>query len=153
MANKSKAAIPNPSLKPLEGLVGQWKTEGSHGQMPDTVLRGQAVFEWLEGGAFLMMYSALDDPRFPSGIMVFGSDDVIPDKFFVLYFDERGVSRKLEASLHGNVLKWWREAPGFSQRYTFTISADGNTLVGKGELCTDGETWQQDLDLTYTRVE
>ena len=35
----------------------------------------------------------------------------------------------------------------------FVIQDDGRTIVGKGELCKDGATWEGDLDLTYTRVE
>ena len=52
-----------------------------------------------------------------------------------------------------NIWKWWRNAPGFSQRYTGTIVDGGNTIIGKGELSKDGSTWEKDLDLTYKRVE
>jgi hypothetical protein len=38
----------------------------------------------------------------------------------MLYFDERGVSRHHDVSIHDNVLQWWRDAPGFSQRSTLT---------------------------------
>jgi len=54
--------------------------------------------------------------------------------------------------MHDNVLQWWRNAPGFSQRSTLTIVDDGLTIIGKGELSKDGVSWEQDLDLTYTRV-
>ena len=70
----------------------------------------------------------------------------------MLYFDERKVSRKYEVSIENNVVKWWRNAPGFSQRYSLTITDDGNTIIGKGELCEDGTTWKKDLDQTYTRI-
>ena len=33
-------------------------------------------------------------------------------------FDERGVSRKYDVSFRDDTLKWWRDAPGFSQRVT-----------------------------------
>ena len=71
----------------------------------------------------------------------------------MLYFDERGVSRKYEMSLLGNVWKWWREAPGFSQRFTGTITDDGYTIIGEGEMSKDDKPWEKDLSLTYTRVE
>ena len=99
-----------------------------------------------------MMRSKIDDPRFPSGIAIFGSDDSA-EAYFMLYFDERGVARKYEVTLHDNIWKVWRNAPGFSQRYTGTIVDGGNTIIGKGELSKDGSSWEQDLDLTYTRVE
>ncbi len=70
----------------------------------------------------------------------------------MLYFDERKISRMYEVIFQKNVLKWWRNTPEFSQRYTWTFAVDGNTIIGKGELSKDGTTWEQDLDLTYTRV-
>ena len=71
----------------------------------------------------------------------------------MLYFDERGVSRRYLFALQGNTWKWWRDAPGFSQRCVGTIVDEGQTMVAKGELSRDGSTWEPDLELTYTRAE
>jgi hypothetical protein len=71
----------------------------------------------------------------------------------MLYFDERGVSRRYEVTLRDNVWKWWRNAPGFSQRFAGSIATDGRTIVGRGELSRDGARWEPDLELTYTRVD
>lgn len=148
----SGALISNPALKPLKVLVGKWKTEGSHGLLPGVVLQGKASFEWIENGAFLLMRSEINnDSRFPSGISIFGSDDV-QKKFFVFYFDERGVSRVFEASVKDNVISWWRNQPSFSQRCINTVSNDGKTIIGKGEISKDGINWEKDLELTYSRI-
>ena len=147
-----EASIPNLALQPFSVLIGSWATTGTHGLVPDTILHGHTSFEWLEGGAFLMMRSEIDDPRFPTGIAILASDDS-KGEYYMLTFDERGVSRKYEVTLRDNVWKWWRNAPGFSQRYEGTIVDGGETIIGKGELSKDGVTWEQDLDLTYTRVE
>ncbi len=147
----SKALIPNPALKPFAVLIGEWQTSGSHPYLPHTVLHGRTSFEWLEGGAFLIMRSEIDEPRFPDGIEIFGSDDVAK-KFFMLHFDERGVSRKFDVTIEGNQLKWWRDDPSFSQRYNLTIEDNGNKLVSKGEMSRDGGAWEKDLELTYTRI-
>jgi hypothetical protein len=146
-----KASIPNPALEPFNVLIGSWDTTGTHGQLPDTILHGHALFEWLQGGAFLMMRTEIDDPRFPSTITILGSDDS-EGEYYMLAFDERGVSRKSDVSLRDNIWKWWRNAPGFFQRYEATITDDGNTVVSKGELSKDGVSWEKDLDLTYMRV-
>jgi hypothetical protein len=82
---------------------------------------------------------------------ILGSDDATGE-YFMLYFDERKVSRKYEVSFQDNVLRWWRNAPGFSQRYTWTITDNGNTIIGKGELSKDGTTWEKDLEQTFTRI-
>ena len=58
-----EASIPNPALKPFSVLIGNWNTIGTHLLIPDTILHGRTSFEWLEGGAFLMMRSEIDDPR------------------------------------------------------------------------------------------
>jgi hypothetical protein len=98
------------------------------------------------------MHSEIEEPEIPSGVAIIGSDDSA-DEFAMLYFDERGVSRKYQISMQNNVWKWWRDFPGFSQRFTCTVSDDGRTMVGKGELSKDNLSWEGDLDLTYRRVE
>jgi hypothetical protein len=147
-----EASIPNPALQPFSVLIGNWNTTGTHGLVPDTTLHGRTSFEWLEGGAFLLMRSEIDDPRFPSGIAIIGSDDS-EGEYYMLTFDERGVSRKYEVALRDNILKWWRNAPGFYQRYEGSIVDSGNMIISKGELSKDGLSWEKDLDLTYKRVE
>ena len=147
---KHEAAIPNPALKPLNVLVGEWDTVGTHPSLPDT-LHGHTSFEWLEGGAFLMMYSEIEEPGVPSGIAIIGGDDDA-ETYFMLYFDERGVSRKSEMTLRDNTWKLWRNAPHFSQRFTGRLVDNGDTIIGVWELNEDDATWKRDLELTYTRV-
>src|SRR5262245_33421867 len=96
--SKREASIPNPALKPFSVLIGNWNTTGTHPRIPNTSLHGRTSFDWLEGGAFLMMHSEIDEPGIPSSIAIFGSDDAT-EEYFMLYFDERGVSRKYEVTL------------------------------------------------------
>ena len=146
-----KAFTGNPALESLRILIGTWKSEGTHPLTPDLTLHGRSSFSWLADGAFLIWQSELDAQPFPDGIAIFGSDDS-NEQYYLLYFDERKVSRKYEVSIKQNLITWWRNAPEFSQRYTWTISEDGNTITGKGEIAKDGSTWEQDLNLTYTRI-
>jgi hypothetical protein len=37
------------------------------------------------------------------------------------YFDNRGVSMKYEIVRNDNALKWWRNAPDYSQHFTDTF--------------------------------
>ncbi len=128
--SKHKAAIPNPALDSLKILIGEWKTVGTHPLFPNTTLHGHCSFKWMEGGAFLIWYSEIDHKDFPTGIAIFGSDDATGE-YFMMYFDERKVSRKYEVSFQDSVLKWWRNAPGFSQCYIWEIADNGNTIIGK----------------------
>lgn len=98
-----------------------------------------------------MMHSSLDQEGFPQGTAIFASDNVT-ETYYMLYFDERTVSRMYEVSFQDNILKWWRNAPGFSQRCSWTLVDEGQTILGKGELSKDGSTWEKDLELTMTRV-
>jgi len=147
----NKAAIPNPALQQFAVLIGEWTTAGTHPLVPNTTLHGHSSFKWIEGGAFLMWVSEIDKEDFPTGIAVFGSDDAAGE-YFMMYFDERKVSRKYDVSFQDGVLKWWRNAPGFSQRYSWTIIDNGNKIIGKGQLSKDGTIWEEDLDLTYKRI-
>lgn len=120
--------------------------------MPGQELHGHASFGWLEGGAFMIMHQAIEAKGFPAGIAIFGSDNS-SQEYSMIYFDERDVSRKYRSSFKDNVWKWWRNDQEFSQRFTCTISADGNTIVSKGEMSKNRGPWEKDLELTYTRVQ
>ena len=146
-----EAMIPNPRLAAFKPLIGVWTTVGRHPMIPGITLHGQTAFEWHEGGAFLRMRSEIDEPGIPSGIAIIGGDDQA-EAFTMLYFDERTVARRYEVAMDGSVLRWWRTPPGFSQRYVLTVSPDGDTLHGAGELSKDGTNWDPDLELSYTRA-
>lgn len=97
-----------------------------------------------------MMRTDVVEPQIPSGITIIGSDDASSD-CFMLYFDERGVSRKYTMSFGDTSFRWWRDAPDLSQRFNVALSEDGRTMIGDGQLSRDGVSWEGDLELTYTR--
>jgi hypothetical protein len=145
-ATGSKAIKPNPAFKPFEPLVGEWQTIGSHPYLGDQELHGRAVVEWIEGGAFLRIRSEVDHPEIPDGIEIIGSDDKA-GTYYMLHFDERGISRKYDVSITDSQLKWWRDDAEFSQRFTMDIRP--GKLVSSGEMSRAGGEWEQDLSLTY----
>ena len=147
----SAACIPNPALQPLQVLVGEWQTSGSHPYLPDTPLHGRASFAWIEGGAFLLMRTECDNPNIPSGVAIFGSDDGA-QRLFLLYFDERGISRLYNVSVTDDQITWWRDDPSFSQCFSIVIAEDDNTLLGQGEMSREGAAWEKDITMTYRRV-
>lgn len=151
MADKigAKAQAPNTALKPFEFLLGEWQTTGFHPYFPDSKLHGRMSCEWIEGGAFLLLRSEIDHPEFPDGVEIFGSDDEA-GTYYMLHFDERGVSRKYDVSITDNKLTWWRDDAHFSQRFTIAIGPD--ELVSHGAMSRDGGEWEQDLSLTMRRV-
>lgn len=147
----SAAAKANPELEPFGVLIGRWSTTGTHPYFPGVTVRGRATFEWLEGGAFLLSRSDPDHPQFPAGVSVFGTDDA-SGKCYMLYFDERSVSRKYDVSLEGRVLHWWRDDPVFAQDFTLTIADGGDEMVAQGRMSNEGGPWEDDLRIVYTRI-
>lgn len=144
----AEALIPNPALGPLQFLVGEWRTAGTHPMAPGEILRGRTSFAWHEGGAFLIMRSQVDKPQFPDGVAIIGSDGA-SGKFAMTYFDERGVSRILQVTLGDRSVTWRHEDPEFAQ--SLTITAEGDGLVSKGRMSKAGGEWEEDLSQVFTR--
>jgi hypothetical protein len=146
-----EALTANPGLSAFAPFIGTWTTVGHHPMVPGVTFHGRTTFDWHEGGAFVVMRSEIDEPEIPSGIAIFGNDSE-GAALSMLYFDERKVARRYEATLQPQALQWWRTTPKFSQRNTITIARDGNTMHGVGEMSKDGGPWGPDLELTYTRA-
>ena len=75
------------------------------------------------GGHFLVLRSRSDHAQFPDWIGVIGAPEE-GGGLFLEYFDSRGVRRTYGVSLDEGVLRMWREAPGFDQRYSATLGPD-----------------------------
>jgi hypothetical protein len=137
---------PNPALKQLEALIGEWEVEVP--QFPGP--RGRATFEWLEDGAFLRLHTDAPDPA-PSATLIISRDES-SGTYTVLHYDSRGVSRVYQMTFDGGVWKIWRQAPGFWQRFAGTISDDGESIRATWEKSPDGSGWEHDFDLIYRKV-
>jgi hypothetical protein len=155
VANRS-----NPVLRRLDALVGEWELQASlEGQsFPG---RAWTVFDWLEGGSFLVQHAyweptedsppeLAENSPFPVTTII-GLDDSA-ETFTVLWADARDVFRVYQMSLMDGVWKQWRDAPGFFQRFTGTFGDDGRTITARWEKSNDGTNWQVDFDQVYTKV-
>jgi hypothetical protein len=151
---KNSSLTPNPSLKHLEILVGDWDMELSNASFlpssSDTV-KGHVSFEWWEDGAFLVMYMGNKPPGTPDAMWLISRDEST-SHYTVLYYDTRKVSRVYEMSFSDGTWTIWRNSPGFSQRFEGKFSEDGNSIVAYWEKSSDGSTWEHDFDVIYTRV-
>lgn len=143
-----EALIPNPVLAPFEFLVGEWRTEGAHADLPGNTFHGRTSFAWTDGGAFLTMHSEIDEPEIPSGFAHFGADG---ERLFLSYFDERGISRQYDVSFDGDAMIWKRDDANLAQTMTFTREDGGARIVCKGRKSEKGGAWGDDLMLIYVR--
>jgi hypothetical protein len=140
---------PAPELEPFSALIGDWTLEATHPAFPSVVVGGSSTFEWLEGEQFVIQRSETNHPDFPDSISVIGPVD---ERLAMHYFDSRGVHRVYEMSFDGGVLRISRDAPGFSQRLEAQLAEDGDSFGGVWQLSRDGETWDDDLEITYRRA-
>ena len=143
-------------LQRLEPLVGAWTIEAVFPGGPPSDLRGRLTFEWLPGGGFLVQRWEVPIPEAPDGLAVIGFH---PDRgtFLQHYFDNRAVARVYEMGFEGGVWTLSRTEPDFSpldfrQRWTGTVSPDGDAITGSWEICQDGATWEHDFELRYQRL-
>ena len=137
----------DPALEPFDALIGTWDTEAKH-RLVDEVVRGSITFEWLEGGQFLIQRSHNDHELFPDAICIIGARED-GDGLVMEYFDSRGVRRTYGVSLEDGVLRMWRDAPGFDQRFAATLGRD--SFEGVFELAETPGEWQQDMTVVYRR--
>ena len=154
-----------PELEALNRLVGTWNTEATHPAFPGVVVGGSVTVEWLEGERFLIHRARTDHPDFPDSISIIGftGQDRIghasnpppaaagKPQLDMHYYDSRGVFRAFSVSIDHESWRFWRNAPGFSQRYTGTFTDGGDTIVGVTQLCQDDVHWKDDLRITYRR--
>jgi hypothetical protein len=146
----SEAEITNPALKGFAFLLGTWRTEGTHPQVPDKTFHGRTRFELGYGGAFLVMHSEIDEPEIPSGVAIIASDDA-GGPWSMLYFDERGVSRRYTVSVGHREMTTELNDPKFSQTMTLRADPTAGTLQSRGRMKEGDGPWQDDLELTYRR--
>jgi hypothetical protein len=141
----------------LAPFLGEWKILAALGDEPAADIGACVSFEWLPGERFLIERWEVPIPEAPDGIAIIGADPESDGSYLQHYFDSRGVARVYKMSLEDGVWRLWRDEPDFSpldfsQRFRGTFSADGNTITGGWEICHDGETWEHDFDLSYTRA-
>jgi hypothetical protein len=65
--------------------------------------------------------------------------------------ESRGVRRTYGVSFEGGVLRLWRDDPAFAQRFAATPGRD--EFEGRWHLATTPGDWQEDLKVTYRRLD
>jgi hypothetical protein len=138
------------ALKELEVLIGEWSQQATPPNGEPWPGEASATFEWLEGNQLMIERSTVEMPEAPDGVCVIGCD-AANGTYYQLYTDDRNVCRVYQMSIGGGEWKLWREGEPFAQRFTATISEDGNRIDGRWEY-DEGDSWKTDFDLVYTRV-
>lgn len=146
------------TLKQLDVFVGEWEVQVSVDG--NSLGRDRTLFEWTEDGAFLVQRTHITSTEgmpdewlenTPKHVVTLIGVDDAREEFVQLHVDDRGVHRIYQMSFENGVWKLWRDAPGFNQRFMGEFDEDGDAISGYWETSTDGQKWERDFDLTYTR--
>jgi hypothetical protein len=149
-----------PGLSGLEPLVGKWHTEGLQHESPlgpAAPFAAVEVFEWLDGGQFLIHRLDGHFGNQPAAcIEVLGKRE--DGQFFAHTFYNDGRRNDWVVKEDGSTLVWsgaWSTSSGSSLQVRCTVSFEdaGNTLVSKWEQSPDGQTWQVFLDARGTKAQ
>jgi hypothetical protein len=150
----------NPVLARLGVFLGEWWFDAIVDGV--AVARARLVAEWQEDGAYLVQRAAaepplpttpqvwIDNSPMPT-TSVIGLDDT-SETFTVLYSDARDVFRVYRMTLTGTHWTMWREAAGFHQRLTATVSDDATAIDGMWERSDDGTDWFVDFHFRNERI-
>ncbi|RZS41148.1 hypothetical protein EV193_103468 [Herbihabitans rhizosphaerae] len=141
-------------LDRLGVLVGDWDLVGDH-PMLDAPVHGRATFSWLDGPGLLVQRTTVEHPDVPDNVAVIGADGG-SGEYTLVYTDVRDVQRvyrmALEEADGGLVWRQSRDAPGFAQRFTGTFDEGRTAIDCMWQLCVDGITWNDDLEVAFTKV-
>jgi hypothetical protein len=116
--------------------------------MFEGVVPGAISWEWLEGGRFVVQRSHNEHESFPDAISIIGAPES-GGGLVMEYFDSRGVRRTYRIAFEDGVLRIWRDAPGFDQRYAATPAPGG--FEGLWQLAETPGEWRDDLRVVYRR--
>ncbi len=120
---------PNPGLRQLDRLVGTWKVSG-----PD--IEGQVIFEWMEGGFFLMQHvDFVHGGRKIKGIEIIGYErgygDAEPNPNIKSHlFDNAGNTFDYTYEVDDKFLMIWGREKGSPAYYKGEWSDDGDSNTG-----------------------
>jgi hypothetical protein len=119
---------PAANLKALDRLVGTWEVTGG--------VQGRVVYEWLEGGFFLLQRVDLrqQDGQPIKGIEIIGHERPFgaepSPEVKSRFYDSLGNTLDYVYELDGDVLTIWGGEKGSPAYYKGTFSQDGNSCSG-----------------------
>jgi hypothetical protein len=137
-------------MQALSVLIGRWDMALQFPTNPPGELSGCALFEWMDGGAFLIMRSEIQDNAAPTSMSIIGCDDA-SGAYSMLYSDDRGVSRIYAMTYKDRAWSLNGKPNQSFQRFRAKVDEDGRCIRGSWEKSQDGQSWEHDFSLTYRK--
>ena len=142
----------NNALAALEPLIGNWEYTMYNCwflESMDTKVKGFTTISRIHG-SFVLIQSSNADKK-PQDIWIIGYSDP-QEKYQMLYYDQRGVSRIFNMTFDGKRAFFWREDKDFYQRITIDIKANGLYSIAEASEY-QGRTWRKDLEMDFIKDE
>ena len=122
-----QSPTPDPALKRLgDALIGTWNISGD--------AQGQVIYEWMEGGFFLIQHVDLEHGQENKGIEIIGHLRPFGEEpgkdIKSRYYGNEGSTFDYVYELEGDTLMIWGGEKGSPAYYKGEFSADGNILTG-----------------------
>jgi hypothetical protein len=122
------SAHPSAAVRDLDRLVGRWHVTGG--------AEGTAVYEWLEGGFFLLQrVDLVQFGRTVRGLEIIGQERPFGQEpgedIRSRFYDNHGNTLDYVYELEGDVLTIWGGQKGSPAYYRGRFGADGDTLTGQ----------------------
>lgn len=133
-------------LKPLEPLVGRWRTSGRTVTEPIIEISGSDVYEWLDDGFLVHHADVLMGDERSRTIELIGDPDPAGESFVMRAFDSTGAFTTMRATVDGNV---WTFA-GEGARAFLTVGAD--QMSARWERQEDDGAWRPWMDMEFHRL-
>lgn len=116
---------------------------------------GTATIAWELEHRYLVWRVTIPVPAVPDSLSVISVNE--DGKYRQHYFDTRGIVRTYKMTLEAGAWTLLRDEPDFTplefaQRFTATISPDGETIAGAWESAGSDGGWRKDFDLFYRKV-
>jgi nitroimidazol reductase NimA-like FMN-containing flavoprotein (pyridoxamine 5'-phosphate oxidase superfamily) len=149
-----RSATPRPENRPLDALVGTWRSEGEVLAGPSgraTRITGTDAYEWLPGGFFLLHHVDVHvgDEKVDA-VEVIGGYDAATGTYPMRSFDNQGNFVTMRARV--NDAGVW-SFTGESERTTLVVGDDGTTMTAHWEQSGDGgSTWRPWMEMRFTKV-
>lgn len=133
-----QASEPNPALGSLDVMVGAWDLKGRESG-PDGEIRGRVIFEWMEGGFYLVQRVDMDYiGRRITGTEYIGYDE--SNEVLKSYFFSNtgpgpfgGVALEYAWEVGDDTLTIWGGFVGSPASFKGEFSDDRNTVTGRWE--------------------
>lgn len=141
----------NHELEPLTFLIGTWAVEMKHSALPEP-LSWEDTFSWLDNGFIVWHWEGKKEvPQ--ATLIIARNEQSTKNKFHILYYDARGISRFHNMRFENKTWTFWREGADFFQRTSYQVNEDGTEMIGSGEMSHDsGKTWVHDFSITYSKI-